>query len=190
MAATSEGASVIPDFAKPDSIVLARNIGPIAKTSCGSRRYGFLRQAQPTDADASTSSKVGSLHEAAASSVLSSSPVPCGRKDRGSFRRPVEAGVIILAFCGLHERAAHCIKRRPMIQLQPACPALARPARPRQSPARSDSTISPDALSSFLDGPLSSPMPPRNACRPSRSGRAARRACAPPPRAPASARVA
>jgi len=24
-------------------------------------------------------------------------PVPCARKDRGSFRRPVQAGVIILA---------------------------------------------------------------------------------------------
>jgi hypothetical protein len=39
-------------------------------------------------------------------------PEPCARKDRGSFRRPVQAGVIILACCGLHERAAHCIKRR------------------------------------------------------------------------------
>jgi hypothetical protein len=40
---------------------------------------------------------------------------PVYPQDRGSFRRPVGAGVIILAYCGLHERAAHCIKRRPMI---------------------------------------------------------------------------
>ena len=36
--------------------------------------------------------------------------------------------VIILASCGLHERAAHCIKRSGRIRLQPTCPALARPA--------------------------------------------------------------
>jgi hypothetical protein len=38
------------------------------------------------------------------------------------------SGVIILASCGMHERAAHCIKRSGMIRLQPTCPALARPA--------------------------------------------------------------
>ena len=40
-------------------------------------------------------------------------------------RRP---GVIILALCGLLERAAHCIKRSGTIRLQPICPALTRPA--------------------------------------------------------------
>ncbi len=40
-------------------------------------------------------------------------------------RRP---GVIILALCGLLERAAHCIKRSATIRLQPTCPALTRPA--------------------------------------------------------------
>ncbi len=37
-------------------------------------------------------------------------------------------GVIILALCGLLERAAHCIKRSGTIRLQPICPALTRPA--------------------------------------------------------------
>ena len=37
-------------------------------------------------------------------------------------------GVIILALCGLLERAAHCIKRSGTIRLQSICPALTRPA--------------------------------------------------------------
>jgi hypothetical protein len=41
--------------------------------------------------------RIGSLHEAAASSVFFRRPEPCVRKDRGSFRRPVRTGVIILA---------------------------------------------------------------------------------------------
>ena len=55
-------------------------------------------------------------------------------------------GVIILASCRLHERAAHRIKRNGRIRLQPTCPALARPVglplRRGRSRRSSDSPLS------------------------------------------------
>lgn len=96
-------------------------------------------------------------------------------------RRP---GVIILALCGLLERAAHCIKRGGTIRLQPICPALTRPA----SLFLADEADHDDPLISFLLL-LGQPCAVRQSqhrsrSHPSRSAPTARRACAPLPHVP------
>jgi hypothetical protein len=133
----------------------------------------------------------GSLHEAAASSALSSSPEPCVRKDRGSFRRPVQPASSSwpVAVCTSGRRIVLSAVRRigcnQYVPRSPVRPDLVNRWRGRYRrslPMR----FLPFSISVFL--PVT-PQPPRNACRPSRSGRALRRACAPPPHAPAWARA-
>jgi hypothetical protein len=61
---------------------------PLQKTSGGPMGYGSLALTTEHAAHESMSPQTGSLHEAAASSDLSSSPELSCPRDRGSFRRP------------------------------------------------------------------------------------------------------